>query len=265
MTTGSRILMVIPTLGERISFFRDSLESVRGQAVDVDIVVVAPPAATEARELAESYGASILDDPGTPAGAINSGIALTLSRQEFVAWLGDDDLLAPESLARTTSLLDANAAAVLAFGACRYIDSEDRPLWVSRAGLWAERLLLWGPDLIPQPGMLVRASAWQKIGGLDENLALAFDLDLLLRLRHEGTFVATNRVVSCFRWHSTSLTASNRTRNLHESELVKRRYLKPVYHPLARLWEPIVRLATRLAAWRLHRRVHRMATSKPAA
>lgn len=264
MTTGSRILMVIPTLGKRISFLRESLESVRDQDVDVDIVVVTPPGATEVRELAQAYGASILDDPGTPAGAINHGIALALAQQEFVAWLGDDDLLTPGSLALTTSLLDANAHAVLAFGACRYIDSEGRPLWVSRAGLWAVRLLSWGPDLIPQPGMLVRASAWQKSGGLDESLALAFDLDLLLRLRHEGTFVATDQVVSCFRWHSTSLTANNRTRNLHESELVKRRYLKPAYRPWAWLWEPPVRLATRLAAWRLHRRVHRMATHEPA-
>ena len=45
-----------------------------------------------------------------------------------------------------------------------FLDDAGRPLWVSRAGRWAERILAWGPDLIPQPGMLVRRSAWDAVG-----------------------------------------------------------------------------------------------------
>ena len=102
--------------------------------------------------------------------------------------------------------------------------------------------------------MLVRAAQWQAVQGVDESLSMAFDLDLLLKLRRRGPLVDSNAVVASFRWHATSLTASDRTRNLQESELVKRRYLTSRQFALKWLWEKPVRLATRIAAHEVQRR-----------
>ena len=144
--------------------------------------------------------------------------------------------------------------AVVAYGSCAYIDDEGRALWTSSAGRWATRILSWGPDLIPQPGMLMRRPAWVNVGGVDESLRFAFDLDLLLKLRREGNFVDVGRVVSSFRWHPDSLTVSDRTASLDESELVKRRYLSRVGRSMSWTWERPVRLATRMAAREVTRR-----------
>ncbi len=38
-------------------------------------------------------------------------------------------------------------------------------------GLWVTRVLSWGPDLVRQPGMLIRALAWDQVGGLDARFA----------------------------------------------------------------------------------------------
>ena len=76
----------------------------------------------------------------------------------------------PSALAAEAAAGDGasvRAMGVVAFGACRYIDPQGRELWISKAGPWAPRVLKWGPDLIPQPGMLVRRSAWSAVGGLD--------------------------------------------------------------------------------------------------
>ena len=218
-----------------------------------DVAVVCPTGAHEARSMASDAGAVVIDDPGSLPAAINLGVA-SATDYEFVTWLGDDDLLEPESLGWTVSALDREPAAVLAYGWCRYIDPQGRQLWINKTGRFAEAVLAWGPQLIPQPGMLVRQHAWKQVGGLDESLTLAFDFDLILKLRKVGALMCVDRTVAAFRWHPQSLTVSSRSRNLDESELVKRRYLKPWQRPFAWTWERPVRLATKLAAWNVNRK-----------
>lgn len=253
----ARVLIVVPTIGTRMAFLDRCLASIAGQDVPADIVIVAPEV-TGMPALAARYGATVLPDPGSLTTAINLGVATATEQHEYVNWLGDDDLLEPGSLMATTSALDANPDAVVAYGACRYIDEDDAELWVSQAGPWANRVLGWGPDLIPQPGMLVRLDAWRRVGGVDESYRFAFDLDLLLKLREHGRLLDVGEVVSSFRWHADSLTVGDRTTNLVESERAKRRALSPRARRVAWLWEGPVRLATRAAAAEVSRRARKI-------
>jgi hypothetical protein len=106
--------------------------------------------------------------------------------------------------------------------------------------------------------MLVRAAAWQEVGGLDTSFRLAFDLDLLLKLKKLGPMVNTGTTVSKFRWHADSLTVDDRNTNLAESERAKRSALGPWARRMAWIWEPPVRLATRTAANEVQRRARRL-------
>ena len=249
--------MVVPTLGSRPQLLQQCLASIASQGVAVTIVLVAPAGNPEVEGLAAQYGAVLVPDPGSLAAAINLGAQQAQPNHEFVNWLGDDDLLEPGSLVTTVGALDVAREAVLSFGACRYIDEDGAELWISKAGPWAPRILKWGPDLIPQPGMLVRRSAWDEVGGLDESFRFAFDLDLLLKIQPLGGFIDVGRVVSSFRWHGDSLTVGDRSTSLHESEVARRRALSPTARRLAWLWEAPVRVATRAAANELHRRAAR--------
>lgn len=253
---------MIPTLGQRVDYLRQALESIRNQSVIADITIVTPADAIEARALAKKFEAKVLDDPGSLPAAINLGAASAHSEHRYLNWLGDDDLLAPESLQVCVAALGAHPNSVLAYGACRYIDDSGRELWVSKAGKWADRILAWGPDLIPQPGMLIRKAAWNQVGGLDKSLSHAFDLDLLLKLRQLGDFTPVDWIVSCFRWHPDSLTVSDRSKSLNESEAIKRRYLSTRQRKFKWLWEQPVRVATRVAAKRLNKRAYRLSAAK---
>lgn len=257
MRVPSDVLIVVPTLGRRLGFLEQTLVSIAAQERPADVVVVVPESAAEARTLAQDHGARVLADPGSQAGAVNVGVAAAGDQHAYVNWIGDDDLLSAGSLAATAGALDRRADAVVAYGACSYIDEQGRQLWISRAGRWADALLAWGPDLIPQPGMLVRRDAWRRVGGLDESLRFAFDLDLLLKVRRLGRLVDVGDVVSCFRWHPESLTVADRTASLAESEAVKRRHLSPRARSFAWLWELPVRGATRVAANEVSRRARR--------
>ncbi len=105
---------------------------------------------------------------------------------------GDDDLLA---LARsaTTAALDAEPDASMVYGWCDYIDEHGTVVFSSRAGRVAARILRFGPNLVPQPGSLMRLSDVLAVGGVDEALSLSMDLDLFLRLRRRGRLIALNR------------------------------------------------------------------------
>lgn len=252
------VLLVIATLGRRPDFLLQTLASIAEQEFPADTVIVAPTDLPEIQQAAVEYSARLVPDPGSLPAAINLGVTEALSGHSYVNWLNDDDLLTPGSLRATTRALEANPSATVAFGACQYIDQEGRELWLSRAGRWAPRVLSWGPDLIPQPGMLVRAGAWRTVGGLDTSYRLAFDLDLLLKLKKLGPLVDTGTVVSKFRWHADSLTVDDRATNIAESERAKRAALSPALRRLAWLWEPPVRVATRLAAREVQRRAVRL-------
>ena len=256
------VLVVVPTLGERIETLEQSLASVRAQqGVDTHLVVVVPDAAVEARDVALRHGATLVSDPrrGLSA-AVNVGIEARRG-EEFYAWLGDDDLLVPGGLATLAGLLAADPSAVVAYGACPYIDDRGRTVTVSRAGDLASKILGWGPDLVPQPASLTRIEPLVAAGTYDETLRFAMDLDMFLRLKRLGRFVSTKQDVAAFRWHADSLTVANRGLSLAASEKVKRRYLRPGLRPFSPLWDVPVRVATKVAARQVNARARKVAAA----
>jgi glycosyltransferase involved in cell wall biosynthesis len=254
------ILVVLPTLGDRLDTLAETLDAIDVQRVDAyfTLVVVAPAKAVAARALAKKHGAVIVDDPGTGISeAINCGLRAR-NGEEFYAWMGDDDLFRPNGLNKLQSILQSRPDAVLAFGGCDYIDPHGRTLAVSNAGKLAPFLLPWGPDLIPHPGTMVRLDALEEIGGFDVNLRYAMDLDAFLKLRRFGKFAYTRESVSAFRWHPDSLTVSNRTKSSLESEAVKRRHLPAVLRPVSYLWSYPIRWASAYAAKSVNARAHKL-------
>jgi GT2 family glycosyltransferase len=247
------ILVILPTLGDRVELLGATLASISEQRADValTLVVVAPVSAVAARELAGRYGAVIVDDPKTGiSAAINSGIGARTS-EDYYAWVGDDDLFRPGGLALLKRMLDDDPGAVLAYGGCDYVDPNDKILAVSNSAGLAKFLLPWGPDLIPHPGTMIRLDALEEIGGFDTTLKYAMDLDAFLKLRRFGRFIWTRVSVSAFRWHPDSLTVANRLHSSRESELVKRRHLPAWMRPLSPVWNYPIRWASAVAAKRV--------------
>ncbi|MCZ4499612.1 MAG: hypothetical protein JWQ74_2165 [Marmoricola sp.] len=221
------ILFVVPTLGNRRDLLVRSLASITAQAqVGIDLVVVAPRG-RGVEELIAGTGARFVQDParGGLSGALNAGLAAAAPGTEYFAWLGDDDLLAPGSLATTTRTLAENPDAVLAFGWCDYIDADDTVVFRSRAGRLAAATVTFGPNLIPQPGSLMRYDAVVAVGGLDETVSLAMDLDLFLRLRRRGRLLAIPQTLASFRWHDGSATVSAERKSMDESDQLRMKYL----------------------------------------
>ena len=254
-----RILMVLPTLGQRPDYLKLTLESLNDQKeVLFDLVMIFPLNNVETMALAKKYNAITVEDPGSISKAVNAGIAHAKSHHEYIGWIGDDDFITPNSLEIATKLLDADNSAVLAYGYCDYIDEHGNKLFSSRAGKLAPWLMTWGPNLVPCPGAVFRKKAIDQVGGFDENNKYSMDLDILLKLRKTGKFINTKTTLAAFRWHSTSQTVNNREAVLNESEQVKRIYLSKPLQKIAPVWEPLVRIATKIAANQVDKKVKKI-------
>lgn len=231
--------IVIPTLGSRPEYLYECISSVRLNA-SVHICLVGPdsPELEPFRTLCNSF----ITDPGRGlAAAINIGIESLPQSVKFVNWLGDDDVVNADGLAKLSTSLTTTNNAVLAYGHCQYIDTAGKALFTVRSGQWAETLLRCGPQFISQPAILFRRDSFRDVNGLDEQLRFAFDLDLLLKLRRHGEFRSVPHVVASYRWHEDALTAGSRNQSVREASTVRIRNLSPIARWLSWLWEPFAR------------------------
>ena len=253
-----RVGIVVPTLGKRPDYLEMCLQSIRS-AGKVHILIVAPASFDSSSvKLANLVDSVVLDDgTGLPA-AINKGIQELPIGVEYVNWLGDDDLLTPDSFEVCTNELDSNQGTLMVFGSCDYVDDLGSVIWANKSGQWAVPLLRFGPDLIPQPGALFRRASFESAGGLNENLGWAFDFDLFIRLSKLGRLKFVDKTLGQFRWHSGSLSVEFRKKSVAEASKVRISHLPAVLKPISFLWEYPVRQATLIAG----RRVTAKAQSK---
>ena len=255
----SALLVVLPTLGDRLEFLEATLRSCRDLAerVPAAVVMVVPAHAESARALGRDYGAVLIDDPGTGmADAVNAGLERRTT-EDFYVWVGDDDELVPAGVVALMKALEEQASAVLAYGHCEYIDGAGRAIGRSRAGRLATLLLPWGPNLVPHPGTVVRLDALEAVGGFDSRLSYALDLDVFLKLRRVGGFIAQPEVSARFRWHADSATVADRSASAKEAMAVKNRHLSEWLRGVSWIWNYPVSWASQVAASHLNRRTRR--------
>lgn len=246
----NKIAVVIPTTLSRPKYFPMAYHSVMAQEGDFELEVFVGCPEHVVEDVAKiAPKAVILREPRTGGlgSKLDSFLKIAAQESDFLAWLGDDDTLTIGSLAVTSQLLSAHHDASMAFGACDYIDEQGQIIFTNKSGPWASGLLHFGPQLIPQPGSLMRSSSYLAAGGLVDDFKLAFDFDLFLRLKKLGRMLYSPRTLAQFRWHPTSLSVKHRFSSAAEASKVRRRHYRGISTYLWPLWEPLTIGATWLA------------------
>ena len=243
----SKVGIVIPTIFERPEYLFEAIESI-GTAGDAYILLSSP----NNPEMVSNY-IHLVDEHaleqtgGNLASKINHALNQLPPDCEFIGWLGDDDLLTPQSLERAVSALKENPGLALVYGSCDYIDASGKKIGQNPSGSWAKTVMLFGPFLIPQPGSVWRRSAFDAIGGIDDHFDLAFDHDLFLRLTKYSGAKYLGVTQAAFRWHAGSLSVGKRWNSVLEASKVRRKHYNPLVKPMMYLLEPLVILTTKLA------------------
>lgn len=231
--------IVIPTLGERPDYLVEAISSLPSASSGISISIVAPELRiNELRNVVSGTNVRFIADPGQGlARALNVAIEALPEKCNFVAWLGDDDLLNANLLPLSLLELRGDPNVVATYGDIDLIDFESEVFMRFRTTKHAAKTIRFGPNRVPQPGSVLRRSAFLEIGGLDESFRFSFDSDMFMRLSKKGEVRYVPGCVASFRWHNESLSAGQSEASIREASRARLQNLPTTIQPIARFWE----------------------------
>lgn len=225
MAEAPKVTLAVPSLNHG-QYLNAALQSIFDQGVPVEVYVADAGSTDDSLQVIARWEGRLLGwrshpDRGQSA-AVNEGIAR--GSAPFVGWLNSDDWLLPGGLARLVDALEMNPAAPMAYGRAWNFDAagqRKRAVYVRPFQEW------WMAQLciVSQPATLVRRSAWEAVGGVDEGLHMAMDYDLWWKLyRRFGTPAFVDDFVAANRDHRDTKTSTQRSLHYREAMGVVRKH-----------------------------------------
>lgn len=222
--------IVIPTYN-REAFLEQAVLSALSQSCrDFEVLVIDDGSTDGTAGLLCKYAGGRLkhhplEHRGAPA-ARNAGIEK--ARGEFILWLDSDDALLPDALQGYREFVQRHPGADVFYGNLERCDAGLRRRGKLRYFDWhgkgAElRAELLFANHVPNPGALVRRSAYESFGGYNEDFSRAHDFEFWSRLAGRAGFKHLDRTVCRWRWHHSNMsTGSVKRDHSYEVRVMKR-------------------------------------------
>jgi glycosyltransferase involved in cell wall biosynthesis len=211
-------------------FLADALDSVVRQTfADYEVLVIDDGSSDDTAAVVQPF----LDDARvhyyrTPhlgqSGAKNTG--MRLARAPLLAFLDADDLWLPDKLARQVALLRADPALAVVHTRRLLIDESGRVLEYEQPQLPRGLVLprLFRDNFVCFSSVLARRPVLEEAGGFDNELSLAIDYDLWLRVARRHRFDHVDEPLVCYRTGHASLSRRIEER-LAAVYYIRRRFL----------------------------------------
>jgi GT2 family glycosyltransferase len=225
MTAKPIVTIAVPSYNQG-RFLADALTSLFDQNLPIEVFVVDGGSTDETVDVIKRFENRLTGWRSHPdrgqAAAINEGIAKGTA--PYVGWLNSDDMLLSGCIQHLLDQLEHDAAAPAAYGKvwnCTDTNERRRPVLVEPFN--EKRLAL--RCIVSQPGTLIRRTAWQAVGGLDEGLQMAIDYDLWWRLyKRFAPLAFVDEFVALNRDHPDTKTSTWRRLHYQEAIAIVRRH-----------------------------------------
>ncbi|MGQ9869283.1 glycosyltransferase family 2 protein [Leptodesmis sp.] len=213
MTPMPRVSVLMPVYNAQ-RYVAEAVESILQQSFgDFELLITDDGSCDRSLKILQSYACK--DSRIRLRSQINRGLTRTLNamiqdaRGEYIAILEHDDVALPNRLADELAFLDQHPEVVCVSGAQDLIDEAGRfltCLQLPQTNAEIQQAALAGHGSMCHPGVMMRRSALLQVGGYNETMGLAHDLDLWLRLGEIGELANLPQPVVRYRLHSASLS-----------------------------------------------------------
>jgi LmbE family N-acetylglucosaminyl deacetylase/glycosyltransferase involved in cell wall biosynthesis len=182
-------ISVIVRTKDRPALLAEAIASIRATGYPAEIVVVNDGGAHPNVD-----GVTLVEHETSRGRSEAANAGVKAAKNEYIAFLDDDDLYYPEHLA---TLADAsrvsNAAAWYSDAVSAFIEAESRrPMRIYSRDFDRELMLV--DNYVPLPTLLIRRADFLDLGGFDPAFDLFEDWDFLIRLSQRGDFVHVSRI-----------------------------------------------------------------------
>jgi glycosyltransferase involved in cell wall biosynthesis len=211
-----KIAVIIPTYN-RESLIGESIESVIHQTYsDLELIIVDDGSTDNTRKVVNSYQDHriryVFQDNRGVSAARNTGI--NVSTSQYVAFLDSDDLYVENALEITLNRLESHPDVGFSYGQC-YISRVGGQVYRTRKSPFHDKsvvidsltqlreMLVICP--ITLSTLTVRRTCFDEVGGFNEDLFVAEDLHMFIRLakRYSAFYIAVPLITQ--RYHDSSL------------------------------------------------------------
>ena len=193
-------------------YLAECVDSVIAQTYpNMEIIVVDDGSTDNSLNILQSYNGKVFvlhqENKGVSA-ARNAGVLA--SNGEWVAFLDSDDTWQPEKLQRQSSCIEDSAVGMV-FCAVEYMDDSGRHLGYTRPQLGSDvlaQLVTFTSPTIAPSSAVVRRECLRDLGGFDEDLSTAADLDMWTRIAAKYKICAITTPLVRYRRHSQSMQSN---------------------------------------------------------
>lgn len=165
-------------------YIEETIQSVLSQDYpNIEYIVIDGGSTDGTRAILEKFTGRIqwVSEPDKgQSDAINKG--WMRAKGEIIAYLNADDTYAPGAIRAAVTYLQEHPDIGMVYGDGILTDGVGRVLSKYRAGEFGLRELFYCRDNILQPAVFLRREVYERIGGIDESLHLAMDLDYWIRV-----------------------------------------------------------------------------------
>lgn len=153
--------------------------------------------------------------------AINRGMAM--AQGDVLCYLNSDDLYLPWTLETVVAHLRQQPSADVVFGDALLLDDATRRVRIAFYPPFTRAFVLRAGSLL-QPTVFWRRSAFESVGGFNQNLRFVGDLDYWIRLGERCRFLKIDEILAVERGHLAAKTTAFNADLLREAEAVRARH-----------------------------------------
>lgn len=216
-----KISVIMPAYNAK-AYIHESIDSILNQTfADFELIVIDDASIDGTDKIIEQYVAKdkrvrFVRNKQNFGVTKNRNKGIQLAQGKYIAWQDADDISVEDRLKLQYNFLESHSEVGIVGGFLQFIDEDSNNLFVRKyPSLDAElkkTIFLYSP--VSQGVSMVRKSILGKIGGYDETLEQAEDLDVSFRIGTVSQFSNIQKILLKCRFHENSISTKKMRENI---------------------------------------------------